>query len=137
MSGRGFFDTNVLLYLLSADAAKADRAEEVLARGGVVSVQVLNEMAAVATRKLRMSWTDVGDVLDTIQAVCAVEPLTVETHQRGKSVAMRYGFHVYDAMIVAAALIAKSKILYSEDLQDGQLIEDALVIRNPFKNPDS
>jgi len=131
MSDRPFFDTNVLLYVLSGDLAKADRAEEILSQGGVVSVQVLNELAAVGTRKLRMSWTEVGEVLDTIQRICAVEPLTIETHQRAKAIAMRYGFHVYDAMIVAAALIAKARTLYSEDLQDGQRIE-GVVIRNPF-----
>lgn len=54
MSGsEGFFDTHVVLYLLSADAAKADRAEELIARGGTVSVPVLNEFAAAASRKLR------------------------------------------------------------------------------------
>ena len=47
-----FFDTHVLLYLLSGDAAQADRAEAVLALGGTISVQVLNEFAAVASRKL-------------------------------------------------------------------------------------
>ena len=51
-----FFDTNVLLYLLSKDAAKADRAEALLATGGIVSVQVLNEFASVATRKLAMTF---------------------------------------------------------------------------------
>lgn len=48
-----FFDTNVLLYLLSGDAAKADRAETLVAAGGVINVQVLNESASVASRKHR------------------------------------------------------------------------------------
>ena len=56
-----FFDTNVVLYLLSADTAKADRAEELLARGGTISVQVLNEFVAVASRKLRMSWIEMRE----------------------------------------------------------------------------
>ena len=51
-----FFDTNVVLYLFSADAAKADRAEALLAAGGLISVQVLNEFAAVARHKLGMTW---------------------------------------------------------------------------------
>ena len=78
--GEDFFDTNVLLYLLSADTTKADRAEELLAIGGTISVQVLNEFVAVASRKLRMSWIEVREVLAQIRAVCAVEPVTVETH---------------------------------------------------------
>jgi predicted nucleic acid-binding protein len=76
MSGRAFFDTNVLLHLLSEDSAKADRAEELLAKGDILSVQVLNEFAHVARRKLRMSWVEVAEVLDTVRAVCTVEPLT-------------------------------------------------------------
>ena len=127
-----FFDTNVVFYLLSEDAAKADRAEELLAAGGRVSVQVLNEFAAVASRKLGMGWTDIGEILTQVRAVCPVEPLSIETHERGLAVAARYGLSVYDAMIVASALLAGCKALYSEDLQHGQIFERQLTVRNPF-----
>ncbi|MGO9945612.1 MAG: PIN domain-containing protein [Steroidobacteraceae bacterium] len=84
MSGADpFFDTSVLLYLLSDDTAKADRIETLLSARGVVSVQVLNEFAVVALRKLTMPLNEVREILDTIRAVCAVEPITVETHDRG------------------------------------------------------
>jgi predicted nucleic acid-binding protein len=126
-----FFDTNVLLYLLSADAVKADRAEELLAGGGVVSVQVLNEFAAVASRNLRMSYDEIRDALGPIRTICEVEPLNVELHDRALKIAERYGFSIYDATIVAAALSAGCETLYSEDFQDGQVVEK-LTIRNPF-----
>jgi predicted nucleic acid-binding protein len=133
MSGADrFFDTNVILYLLSADSAKADRAEELLAQGGVISTQVLNEFAAVASRKLRMSWPEIREVLDQVRVVCRVEAVSTETHDRGAALAERHGFAVYDAMIVAAALLANCEILYSEDMQDGLLVERKLTIRNPF-----
>ena len=133
MSGaESFFDTNVLLYLLSADAAKADRAEALVAGGGVISVQVLNEFAAVATRKLAMPWAEVRDVLSPIRAICRVEPLIVETHERGLSLAERYNLSVCDAMIIASALLAGCTTLYSEDMQHGQHIEGSLSVRNPF-----
>ena len=128
-----FFDTNVLLYLLSADALKADRAEELLASGGIVSVQVLNEFAAVASRKLAMSYSEIRDALAPIRTICEVEPLTIESHDRALEIAERYGFSIYDATIVAAALNAGCEILYPEDLQDGQVIEK-LTIRNPFSS---
>jgi predicted nucleic acid-binding protein len=127
-----FFDTNILLYLLSEDAAKADRVEELIANGGVISVQVLNEFAAVTSRKLGMSWSEIRDVLAPIRAVCEIEPLTVETHDLGIEIAERYGFSFYDATILASALRAGCKILYSEDLQDRQVIDRKLRIRNPF-----
>jgi predicted nucleic acid-binding protein len=127
-----FFDTNILLYLLSADTAKADRAEELLALGGVISVQVLNEFAAVASRRLRMSWPEIRETLSGIRAVCQVEPLTADTHDRGAQLAERYGLSVYDAMIVSAALLSGCATLYSEDMHDGLAIERKLTIRNPF-----
>ncbi len=68
-----FFDTNVLLYLLSGDASKADRAEALVVGGGVISVQVLNEFASVASCKLGMSWAEIREVLQTIRAVCRVD----------------------------------------------------------------
>ena len=130
--GEDFFDINVVLYLLSADPAKADRAEELLAMGGTISVQVLNEFAAIALRKLRMSWIEIREVLAQVRAVCAVEPVTIETHERALRLAERYGISIYEALIVSAALLANCKTLHSEDMQDGQVIERQLTIRNPF-----
>lgn len=136
MSGADdFFDTNVVLYLLSADPGKADRAEELLAGGGTISVQVLNEFVAVAVRKLRMPWADVREVIEQVRAVCRVEPMTVETHERALHIAERYGLSIYDALIVSAALLAGCKTLYSEDMQDGQLLDRQLTVRNPFAAP--
>ncbi len=128
-----FIDTNTLLYLLSEDEAKADRAEEIVRRGGRISVQVLNELASVARRKLHMSWEDITEVLALIRSVCPADSLTPETHEKGMAVAMRYGLSVYDSMIVAAALIGNCEILYSEDMQDGLIIEGKLRIWNPFR----
>lgn len=128
-----FFDTNILLYLLSSEAARADRVEEALAGGGTISIQVLNEFSAVARRKLGMSVGDIREVLAPIRAICRVESLTGQTHDLGLQVAERYGFSVYDAMIVAAALLADCSILYSEDMQHGQVLEKRLTVRNPFR----
>ena len=108
-----FFDTNVILYLLSRDDARADRAEKELSAGGVVSVQVLNEFASVASRKLKMSIAEIREVLGTIRAVCTIVPISEETHDVGLQVAERYGLSVYDAMIIAAALLAGCKTVMS------------------------
>ena len=133
MSGADtFFDTSVLLYLLSDDTDKADRIETLLSARGIVSVQVLNEFAVVALRKLKMPLNEVREILDTIRAVCAVEPLTIETHDRGLAVCERYRFSLYDSMLVAAALISGAAILYSEDLKHGQVIDNQLRVTNPF-----
>jgi predicted nucleic acid-binding protein len=127
-----FIDTNVLLYLLSADADRANRVEELLVHPSVISVQVLNEFAAVAKRKLAMSFAEIREILEAVRTACQVEPLTVETHELGLTVAERLGLSVYDAMIVAAALRAGCRTLYSEDLQRQQLISRQLRVVNPF-----
>jgi len=128
-----FLDTNILLYLLSGDPRKADVAEDTLAEGGTISVQVLNEFASAATRKLGMAFDEVREVLATVTAVCTVAPLTLAVHQRGLDIAQRLRFSVYDAMIVAAALEAGCSRLLSEDLQHGQVIDRRLTVINPFQ----
>ena len=129
---RPFVDTNVLLYLLSDDTAKADRAEALLAGRIVISVQVLNEFANVARRKMGLEWTEITQALLDIRRFADVRPLTLDTHERGMALAKRYRLSVYDAMIAAAALEAGCKTLASEDFSAGQRFEGSLTIRNPF-----
>ena len=133
MSGdRRFLDTNILLYLHSADRVKADRAEELLRAGSIVSVQVLNELTSVLRRKLSYSWPEVNHVLDVTERLLRVEPLTLNVHRQGRTLAARYSLSIYDAMIVAAALQADCQVLYSEDMQHGLELGRALRIVNPF-----
>jgi predicted nucleic acid-binding protein len=131
MSGN-FFDSNVLLYATSLDQIKADRVRVLLGSGGTISVQVLNEIAHVALRKFKMSWVDAKSFLSTISDLLTVEPLTADTHATGLRLAERYGFAIYDSMIVAAALQAGCDTLWSEDMQDGLMVEKRLRIVNPF-----
>jgi predicted nucleic acid-binding protein len=136
MSDRPFLDTNILVYAIGDDAERTPRAEALLRQGGVISVQVLNELAAVAYRKLKMSWAEVTDALTALRTLCgAPAALTIETHEHALRLASEYGFHIYDALIVAAALEAGCSELYSEDLRDGQAIGGRLTVRNPFSHP--
>ena len=127
-----FFDTSVLLYLLSGDVSKADRAEALVAAGGIISVQVLNEFASFASRKIGMLWPEIREVSETIRAVCRVEPLVLETHELGLALAERYGFSIYDGTILASAQLADCRVVFTEDLQHGQVIDERLKIINPF-----
>lgn len=135
MSAEAFIDSNIVLYLLSADGAKADRAEAVIAAGGVVSVQVLNEVTNVARRKLGMTWAQTDELLAGLRSACSVEPLTVQTHDTGRRLAERYGLSTYDAMIASAALLAGCDRLFSEDMQHGLLLDRQLRVCNPFVVP--
>jgi predicted nucleic acid-binding protein len=126
-----FVDTNVVLYLLD-DGPKADRAEALLAQGPRISVQVLNEAMVNCRRKAGLSWDETDIFLSGIIALCPVEDITLQTHEVGRALAERYGFSVYDAMIVASALIAGCSTLYTEDMHDNLLVEGQLRLVNPF-----
>jgi predicted nucleic acid-binding protein len=129
-----FFDTNVLVYLASGDAKKADRAEAAIAKGGSISVQVLNELANVARRKMQISWDETHALLNMLRDLLTVHPLTVEAHETGLGIAERYGLSIYDAMIAASALHASCDTLWSEDMQHGLALKEGLRIVNPFRD---
>lgn len=134
MSDDVFFDTNILVYLIGIDERRTAVAEALIAGGGIVSVQVLNELAAVARRKLGMTWDEVSEALAAVRALCPDPvPVTVDTHEAALEIAARYGYHIYDALIVAAALEAGCRILYSEDMRAGQVVDARVTIRNPFE----
>jgi len=128
-----FFDTNILLYLASDEPGKADRAEQLIADGGMISVQVLNEIANVGRRKMRMSWEEIHGFLAMVRGLLPVMPMTVETHEAGIALAERYGFSTYDAMIAASAILSGCDTLWSEDMQHGMAVDDRFRIINPFQ----
>jgi predicted nucleic acid-binding protein len=133
MSDRAFFDSNVLIYAMVSGDSRRDRAQQLVAQGGAISVQVLNEFVAVARRKMRMPWEDVIEALNSVRILFpSPVSITLDTHEAAVKIAQKYGFGIYDAQIAASALEANCSTLYSEDLQDGQIIDERLTIRNPF-----
>ena len=133
MPVKAFLDTNVLIYAVTDDDPRSAQAEKLLASGGVLSVQVLNEFVSVVRRKILMSWTDVTKALDAFRILCPSPlPITMETHETALRIAAKHRYNIYDALVIAAALEAGCATLYSEDLDDGQTIDGQLTIRNPF-----
>ena len=126
-----FIDSNVILYLFSSDPVKADKAELILSAGGVISVQILNEIVSVCRRKLTLSWDEVDALLLAVKANLDIVPLTVATHALAIKLCKQYKLSFYDAHICSAGLIAQSTHLLSEDMQHG-LNVDGLLIQNPF-----
>jgi predicted nucleic acid-binding protein len=131
MSGR-FFDSNIILYLLD-DGPKRDVAAGLLAEGGTISVQVLNEVLVNCRRKAGMGWDEAGEFLAGVREICDVVSLTPDIHDIGRALGARYQLAVYDSMTVAAALAHGCNHLLSEDMHSGLIVEDALVIENPFQ----
>ena len=134
MPVRDFLDTNVLIYAVGKNDPRASKAEALLASGGIVSIQSLNEFVSVARRKLGMSWKEIREFVDLICILCPDPiPVSLDTHKAALAIAEKYGYSIYDALVVSAAMEAGCKTLYSEDLQDGQIINRQLTIRNPFR----
>ena len=126
-----FIDTNVLIYAHGADE-KSETARQTILAGGVISVQVLNEFAAVLRRKFRLEWDVIADALADVRAALGpVRPVDVEIHLNAVSLATSHGFSFYDALIVASALAAGCDTLLTEDLQAGQRVAGLTVV-NPF-----
>jgi len=132
MNDRPFLDTNVLVYASLQNDPRAEIARGLLLAGGVFSVHILNEFVAVARRKLQKNWKEIRQALASFRTLCPLPvPITVETHDVAIEIAERYRYHIYDSLVIAAAIQAHSKTLYSEDLRDGQTIR-GLTICNPF-----
>ncbi|MGE5501004.1 MAG: PIN domain-containing protein [Ignavibacteriales bacterium] len=132
MKTEAFFDTNVLLYIPSAETEKAERARRLVEQGGVISVQVLDEVASVSFRKIGLGWPIIRRFLAVVRESLEVAPTDLSTHELGLDIAERYRISVYDSMLLAAALESGCTTFWSEDLHNGQLIEGQLTIRNPF-----
>ncbi len=127
-----FFDTNVLVYIASADPQRSAVASALLREGGVVSVQVLNELVSVLRKKFRFEWGAVETVLAVVHAHCEVLALDLLMHQEALLLARLHQLSWYDALIVAAAQRAGARMLYTEDLQDGRVFDGGLRVLNPF-----
>src|SRR5258708_5650955 len=105
MRDKAFLDTNVFVYAIVQDDPRSHHAEELIAEGGRVSVQVLNEFAAVARSKTTMAWGEVRLALESIKMLCPNPlPITLDTHQEALALVERYGYKIYDALIIASAL---------------------------------
>ena len=132
MRGRAFLDTNILLYAFAENDRRVGVAERIVNEGGAISVQVLNETANILHRKFGFRWERIREILDTVESTCPKPlPLTVKTHILGIEIASRFKLNIYDALIVSSALEAGSPVLYTEDLQHGQVIEGLRIV-NPF-----
>lgn len=132
----GFFlDTNVLVYSFSAqDAAKRETARALAeSEGAWVSTQVLSELANVLTRRFRVPASEARQRVASIAAGCEVMVVSPSIVLDAFRVMERWGYGFFDSQIIAAALACGASVLYSEDLQHGQTVDQRLAIRSPFR----
>jgi predicted nucleic acid-binding protein len=132
VSSHRFLDTNILVYAHLEGDYRTAIARQVLFEGGVVGVQVLNEFASIARAKLGFTWPQVREAIDNILILCPnPRVLGIDTHLHAVGLSHRYGFSIWDGLIVAVAIEAKCSTLLTEDLQQGQVVE-GVRIENPF-----
>ncbi len=138
MSAKVFLDSNVLVYAFgtkkgSIPDPRTEIAERTVIEGGAISIQVLNEFAQVCSRKVRLGWDEIRGRLETIKELCGpAVPITLDLHEAAVALSSRFGFCIYDSLILAAAKRAGCKTVYSEDMQHGQVVDGVRIV-NPFR----
>lgn len=128
---RSALDTNVLVYVYSRDPVKTAPARRLVEAGGIVSMQALNEFVHLARRKMGFGWPDVRAAVSAFEAMLDVRDLTLADHWRALRIAEQTHYSIHDALMLAVALEAGARTFWSEDMQDGRVVE-GMTIRDPF-----
>lgn len=132
MPDKIFIDTNIVIYSLGEHSTKAHKAAPLFVDRPSISTQVLSETANVTTKRLGLAMPEVRKLIKTLHEICHIELITMATIEAALNVHERYKFSWYDSLIIATALEAGCTTLYSEDMQNDQVIEGRLKIVNPF-----
>lgn len=134
---RAFIDSNIVLYALGTDLFKKQAAWRILFQFPLISVQVLNECSNILIKKQKLDKSLIRSTLQDILQFVSVEAIGLPVVETAWALLDRYRFSYFDSLILAAALTANCEVLYSEDLQHGQVIDGRLTIINPFLPDDS
>lgn len=139
MKDKNFWDTNLWIYLLTESENPTDKSKKEIVKKLLqkeeeihISVQVLNEVTNVLFKKYGLSVLEAQEYLEQISQVSEVHDLSQETVFQALTLKKKYGFSWYDSLIVSSARQADCQKLYSEDLQNGLLIDKTTLIENPF-----
>jgi predicted nucleic acid-binding protein len=130
-----FVDTNILVYCYSEDEPAKQETALNMAKNSTafISTQVLTELANTLNKKFKLDWKTVEKVLFELRSEMNIFLNKPSIIEQSCQIADKYKYSFYDSLIIAAALACNCKTLYSEDMQDGQVIENSLTIVNPFK----
>ena len=134
MKDRVFLDTNILIYLYSENEIEKQEVSENLVDNYVpiISTQVINEISNVMIRKFNLEPATVSQMVEELAESCIVNMISIENIQDALKLVETHKYSYYDSLIIASALESECGILYSEDMQHGQIIEGRLEIVNPF-----
>jgi len=133
MTARVFADTNLFIYAESQDQDKSSRAIEIIQDAPVISSQVVNETVSVLVRKHGFLLSEAHEIAESLLDLCEVVAVDADTIRKAIDLAKRYSLSHWDSLIIAAALLADCRTLFSEDLQHGQVFDGQLTVTNPFE----
>jgi len=128
-----FIDTNILIYLVKDNTGKAELINSVLSVNSYISTQVVNEFCNVALKKLNLSIKDILFSIDRFSENFTISQVNVFVIKKALKIKEKYKYSYYDSVIIASAIQNNCTILYTEDMQHNQIIENTLKIVNPFK----
>jgi len=134
MKDRIFLDSNIIIYSPGMDKVKKRISVDLLKNSPYISIQVVNEVVSISIKKLKIPNSDAYNIGRVLLNKCKTVSLTESVVLKGFDLSERYGFSFWDSLIVAAALENECSILYTEDLQHNQSIENKLTIKNPYLN---
>ena len=132
---RAFVDSNVILYLMSDDVAKAERARTLFYDDSLaltISTQVVGEVVNVARRKSPESWARLRRLVDWLHRSTEILTVSLDDQRRAFDVAEATGYSWWDSQLLAVAARAGAEIVYTEDLQHGRVV-GPLAIVDPFR----
>ena len=132
MTVKSFADSNIVLYTIGQDKRKTAIARDLIANEIVISTQVVNESVSVCLRKFGFTKEKAYAFADIIMQRTNVIPVNEATIRKSADIAIQKQISNWDALIIAAALLADCDVLYSEDMQHGQIFENRLTVVNPF-----
>lgn len=134
MPAKVFLDTNIIIYCYSqSEPDKQQIAIDCVQAGSPwISTQVLNETINTLKRKFSLDYIQIGAVVDELKQQLQIAVVSTSTIQLALAIAQKYQYGYFDSLIIASALEVGCDRLYSEDMQDGQQIDNQLTITNPF-----
>ncbi|MBD2778646.1 PIN domain-containing protein [Iningainema tapete] len=139
-SQKSFIDSNIWLYRFIINPRETDAiSKQQIAttitnyQNILISTQVVNEVCANLIRKAGFNNAQIQILLEELEQGCEILPVSLETLQSAVKLRAQYLLSFWDSLIVASAILGDASILYSEDMQDGLIVENTLQIVNPFK----
>jgi predicted nucleic acid-binding protein len=136
MTDKIFLDTNLWIYLYAKDPPeKSHKVEEIIKnnlRSLAISTQVLGELFHVLTRKKFTSKTDAINIISDITNTFPIQAIDTPQVLQALEINAKYHYSYWDSLIIATALLSDCSIIYSEDMQHNQLIDNKVQILNPF-----